>query len=71
MTEKDLYKAEGKRRIQIRQNNRKQKWSDRVKKYGRGSKQCKECGSYMYWCSCCEVWSKHCCGNDYGTCQCS
>ena len=64
------YQQEGKRRILIRQANRKQKWSEKVSRYGRGSELCPYCNSYMTWCSICQKWSSKCC-IDYGTCQCS
>ena len=31
---------------------------------------CPDCGGTMTWCSCCCMYSQHCCV-DYGTCQCS
>ena len=64
------YKAEGRNRTLIRQRNRKEKWSQRIRTYGRGAKRCSDCGNYMSWCSCCQMWSSNCC-QDYGTCQCS
>jgi hypothetical protein len=66
-----IYKEQKRIRISERKKKRKERWTERVRIYGRGSKQCETCGSYASWCSCCEVWSFHCCGNDYGTCQCS
>ena len=67
---KEEYKAEGLRRTKIRKANRLNKWSDKVRTYGRGSAICPYCDSYMSWCSCCQMWSSTCC-QDYGTCQCS
>lgn len=64
------YKAEGRRRMKIRKENRKQRWTQRVKRYGRGAEVCPYCGEYMTWCSSCEMWSSTCC-EDYGTCMCS
>jgi hypothetical protein len=64
------YKAEGLRRIAIRQKKRKEKWSQRVHLYGRGTQKCYLCGGQQTWCSSCEVWSSTCCC-EYGTCQCS
>lgn len=64
------YKAEGLRRIAKRQQDRKNKWSEKVFKYGRGTETCDNCGGQLSWCRSCQMWSRHCC-TDYGTCQCS
>jgi len=65
-----LYKAEGRRRITVRQQKRKDNWEDKARKYGRGYMRCHMCGNDMTWCSTCQVWSSNCC-QDYGTCMCS
>ena len=31
---------------------------------------CPDCGGVMTWCTCCDMYSQHCCV-DYGTCGCS
>ena len=64
------YKEEGRRRIIVRQIKRKNNWSERVRRNGRGTQQCSMCSGQMTWCRTCEVWSSTCCC-DYGTCQCS
>ena len=68
--QKEKYKEEGRRRIFVRQQERKNNWSEKAKRYGRGSSICSMCGGHQSWCSCCEVWSSTCCC-EYGTCQCS
>lgn len=68
--EESKYKKEGRRRIAIRQAKRKSNWSSKVRRYGRGTRQCEYCGGNLSWCSCCEVWSRNCC-IEYGTCECS
>lgn len=64
------YQKEGKKRLFQRQEKRKDKWSERIRHYGRGSKICSYCNKNMTWCSVCQVWSSNCC-IEYGTCQCS
>ena len=64
------YKEIGRIRILNRQQKRKNRWSEKAFRYGRGSQTCHMCGGNMSWCSCCQVWSSNCCC-DYGTCQCS
>lgn len=64
------YKAEGLRRAYIRKQARKQERKEKHRRYGQGNSTCSMCGGAMTWCSCCEMWSSHCCC-DYGTCQCS
>lgn len=64
------YKTEGLRRIAKRQKQRKEKWSNKVFKYGRGTQTCSLCGGQQTWCGTCQAWSSYCCC-DYGTCQCS
>jgi hypothetical protein len=64
------YDEEGRRRMVIRKQKRLDKWSTKAHLYGRGTKKCNMCGGQMTWCSCCEVWSSHCCV-EWGTCQCS
>jgi hypothetical protein len=64
------YKAEGLRRITVRQQKRKDNWTEKVRIYGRGAETCPMCGHHMTWCGTCQEWSSECC-QEYGDCQCS
>jgi hypothetical protein len=64
------YKEEGRRRIIARQIKRKNNWTTKAYRYGRGTSKCTMCGGQQTWCATCQVWSSTCCC-DYGSCQCS
>jgi hypothetical protein len=64
------YEEEGRRRMIIRKQKRLDRWTENVRRYGRGEAKCSMCGGAMTWCSGCEVWSSTCCC-EWGTCQCS
>lgn len=64
------YQTERLRRVAVRKMKRKAAKQTKYWRYGRGDKECPDCGGQMHWCSTCQVWSRSCCV-EYGTCQCS
>lgn len=63
-----LYKEERLRRKIIRKSKRTER--RRLNHYKYKRKICPDCGGYMTWCDCCQMWSQDCC-EEYGTCMCS
>lgn len=57
-------------RTKIRKQRRKDKRKEKKRLYGPYKKRCDQCGSWMTWCTICEVHSSDCC-TEWGSCLCS